>query len=86
MALTLTPEQEAVVKRSVREGRFESMDAALDAAVNSLAKEETLLEEEKRRRAQIRSQSLFELMQGSPLYGNEIEFERDRSPLRDLNL
>ena len=86
MALILTPEQEAVVKRSVREGRYDSTDAALNAAVNSLANEETLLEEEKRRRVQIRSQSLFELMQGSPLYGNEVEFERDRSPLRDLNL
>jgi len=86
MALILTPEQEAVVKRSVHEGRYDSTDAALNAAVNSLANEETLLEEEKRRRVQIRSQSLFVLMQGSPLYGNEVEFERDRSPLRDLNL
>ncbi len=86
MAMTLTPEQEAVVELSVREGRFVSTDAALTAAVRSLASEEVLPEEEKLRRAHIRSKSLFQLMQESPLYGNEIEFERDRSPMRDLEL
>jgi Arc/MetJ-type ribon-helix-helix transcriptional regulator len=85
MALTLTPEQEAVIERTVREGRFVSTDAALDAAVSSLVRDETILEEETSRRAGIRSKSLFELMQDSPLYGNEIEFERDRSPLRDID-
>jgi Arc/MetJ-type ribon-helix-helix transcriptional regulator len=86
MALILTTEQEAILERSVREGRFVSTDAALNAAVSSLAKEEILSEEEKRRRAHIRSKSLYELMQESPLYGNEVEFERDRSPLRDIEL
>ena len=86
MALTLTPEQEAVIERTVREGRFVSTNAALDAAVSSLLREETMLEGETSRRAGIRSKSLFELMQDSPMYGNEIEFERDRTPLRDIDL
>jgi Arc/MetJ-type ribon-helix-helix transcriptional regulator len=86
MALTLTPEQEAVVERTVREGRFVSADAALNAAVSSLSTGEAMPEAEKRRRADIRSKSLFELMQESPLFGDEIEFERDRLPLRDIEL
>jgi Arc/MetJ-type ribon-helix-helix transcriptional regulator len=86
MALTLNPEQEAVVERTVREGLFVSTDAALNAAVSSLATDEALPEEEQRRRSHIRSKTLYELMQESPLYGNEIEFERDRLPLRDIEL
>lgn len=86
MTLTLTPEQEAALERSVRSGRFASVDAALDAALKLLTGEEALSPEEKERRAKIRSMSLFELMQSSPLYGTEIEFERDQTPLRDLDL
>lgn len=85
MALTLNPEQEARIERSVREGRFANADAALDAATRAIEVDDTLSEEEDHRRAQIRSKSLFELMQESPLFDNEIEFERDRSPLRDLD-
>ena len=84
MALVLTPEQEAVLERSVREGRFVSKDAALSAAVSSLANDGTLHKDEATRGAHLRSKSLFQLMQESPLYGNEVEFERDRSPLRDI--
>jgi hypothetical protein len=86
MALTLTPEQEALVERIVREGRYESVHAALDAAVTSLANEESLPNEEKVRRATIRSKTLFELMQESPLCGSGVEFDRDRSSLRDIDL
>jgi Arc/MetJ-type ribon-helix-helix transcriptional regulator len=86
MALILTPEQEALVKRSVREGRYASVDAALHAAVSSLVREGSLQKEESYRRTADRSKSLFELMQESPLYGSEIEFDRDRSALRDLDL
>ncbi len=86
MALTLTPEQEALVERVVREGRYKSARAALDAAVTSLANDDSLSQEEKDRRASIRSKSLFELMQESPLFGTDVEFERDRSPLRGIDL
>jgi Arc/MetJ-type ribon-helix-helix transcriptional regulator len=86
MALTLTSEQEAIVKRSVREGKFASAKDALNAALSSIDDEALLPEEEKARRAKIRSTSLLQLMQESPLYGLDIEFERDRSPMRELDL
>jgi Arc/MetJ-type ribon-helix-helix transcriptional regulator len=85
MTVTLKPEQEAILGRVVREGRFASEQEALEAAVNSLDPEATLPEEEKARRAVIRSKSLFELMQDSPMVGLNIEFERDRTPMRDIN-
>jgi Arc/MetJ-type ribon-helix-helix transcriptional regulator len=86
MTVTLKPEQEAILGRVVREGLFASEEEALNAAVHSLDPEAALPPEEKARRATIRSKSLFELMQESPLVGLNIEFERDRSPMRDINL
>ena len=86
MALALSPEQEAVVERSVREGKFVSIREALNAALSTLDDEAFLPEEERARRATLRSKSLFQLMQESPLYGLNIEFERDRSPMRDIDL
>jgi len=86
MAIALNPEQEAVVERSVREGRFASTHEALDAALGSLDPEAFLPEEERARRASLRSKSLFQLMQESPFYDADIEFERDRTPMRDVDL
>ena len=86
MAMALSPEQEAVVERSVREGRFSSAHEALTAALRTLNGKALLSDEEEARRAVIRSKSLFQLMQESPLYGLDIEFERDRSPMRDIDL
>ena len=86
MALALSPEQEAVVERSVSEGKFASAHEALNAALRTLDAEAFLSEEEHAGRATLRSKSLFQLMQESPLYDLDIEFERDRSPMRDIDL
>jgi Arc/MetJ-type ribon-helix-helix transcriptional regulator len=84
MTVTIHPEIAAILERAVRDGRFASEEEALTAAVKALDPEASLPAEERARRAAIRSKSLFELMQESPFYGSDIEFERDRSPMRDV--
>ena len=55
-------------------------------AIAALDPEANLPEEEKARLAAIDSMTLYELMQSSPFYDSDIQFERDRSPMRDIGL
>ena len=86
MALTLTPKQEVVLEQSVRTGRYSSASDALNAALTSFDAETFLNDEEKSRLAAIRSKSLLEVMQQSPFRNLDVEFERDRSPMREFDL
>ncbi len=85
MTLTLTPEQEAVLERSVRSGRFSSRDETVKAAFDSLDSEASLPEDERARLANLRSKSLIELFRESPFAGLDIEFPRDPAPMRDVD-
>ncbi len=86
MTVILKPEQEAILERVVREGRFANEEEALNAAVRALDPEAALPEEERARRAAIRSMSLAELLAEYPWAGADLDIERDRSPMRDIDL
>ena len=89
MTLTLTPELEAVLEQTVRNGRFatreEAAAEAMKNAITALDPEASLPEEERQRRALLRSKTLVELFRKSPFYGLDIEFPRDHSPMRDVD-
>jgi Arc/MetJ-type ribon-helix-helix transcriptional regulator len=87
MALTLTPEQEALVERIVREGRYASQDEALSAALSLLAKQDVCEDQrEETKRLRERYPTLVDLFADSPFKGLDLEFPRDPSPLRDVDL
>ncbi|MES2392011.1 MAG: type II toxin-antitoxin system ParD family antitoxin [Acidobacteriota bacterium] len=85
MTLTLTPEQEAVVEHSVHSGRFSSAGDALSAALSLLQDQESALRRsEEARLLHEKYPTLVDLFEHSPFKGLDIEFPRDRSPLRDV--
>jgi Arc/MetJ-type ribon-helix-helix transcriptional regulator len=87
MTLTLTPEQEASLERSVRSGRYASQDEAINAALSLLSKQDTAADQQaESRRLRTKYPTLVDLFADSPLKGLDIEFTRDQSPLRDIDL
>ena len=85
MTLTLTTEQEAALERSVRSGRFASPEEALSAALSLLSgssHEEAATTELLHKKYP----TLVDLFADSPFKGLDIEFTRDKSTLRDIEL
>jgi len=81
MEVHLKPEQEIFILHSVREGTFATLDEAVQAAVDLL--------EERERATQVRPstrKSLVQLFAESPFRGLDIDFPRDQSPMRDVDL
>ena len=82
MEVQLTPDQEAFIQQRVRNGRFATADDAVREALS-------LLEERERRslRPKISGRkSLAQLFAESPFKGMDIEFPRDKDPLRPVDL
>jgi Arc/MetJ-type ribon-helix-helix transcriptional regulator len=86
MALTLTPEQEELVESTVRAGRFASKEEAVRSAFATLDPLAGKSQAERARIEVIRSTNLADLLSEYPWAGAELEIERDRTPLRDLDL
>jgi len=86
MILTLTPEQEAALEQSVRSGRFGSQEEAVSAAFSSLTREDIAQgENEETKRLHEKYPTLVDLFADSPFKGLDIEFPRDKSPLREVD-
>ena len=86
MILTLKPEQEAALKRSIRSGRYASQDEALSAALSLLAQQDASEEErEETKRIRAKYPTLVDLFADSPFKGLDIEFPRDPAPLRGVD-
>jgi putative addiction module CopG family antidote len=82
MEVHLTPDQEAFIQQRVRNGRFATADDAVREALS-------LLEERERRNLKPKisdRKSLAQLFAESPFKGLDIEFPRDKDPLRPLDL
>jgi Arc/MetJ-type ribon-helix-helix transcriptional regulator len=83
MSLTLTPEQEAAIERTVRDGRYASSAEALQVALTKLSNP---VFSTRPRTDPVRSKNLADLLSEHPWAGSDLEIERDRKPLRDLDL
>jgi Arc/MetJ-type ribon-helix-helix transcriptional regulator len=84
MTFTLTPEQEALVEQSVRDGRFTSEEEAIGAAFGSLREGTKITPELTARLRAVRKKTLVELFRDSPFAGLDMEFPRDPAPMRDV--
>ena len=81
MEVHLKPEQEIFIQHSVREGTFATPDEAVQAAVDLL--------EERERTTHARNsarKSLAQLFAESPFRGLDMDFPRDQTPMRDIEL
>jgi putative addiction module CopG family antidote len=82
MEVHLGPDQEAFVLQRIRSGRFATADEAVREAVSLL--------EEKEAGSGIRRpagrKSLAQIFAESPFQGMDIEFPRDKSPMRTVEL
>jgi len=82
MEVHLTPNQEALIRQDVSTGRFATADEAVQEAI-------MLLEERERQRVKARisgRKSLAQLFAGSPFKGLDMEFPREKDPLRIVEL
>ena len=81
MTIELKPEQERILHEALRQGRFHSVEEALDRAIQSIAPEESLTEANKRLPAK---KSLLEVF--APLRGLDLDFSRNPSTGRPAEL
>jgi putative addiction module CopG family antidote len=82
MEVHLTPDQEAFIQQHVSTGRFATADEAVQEAI-------MLLEEQERQRIRTRTsgrKSLAQLFAESPFKGLDMEFPREKDPLRAIEL
>ena len=82
MEVHLTPHQEAFIEQRVSNGRFATADDALQAAVSLLEEREAANSTKK----SPQRKSLASLFAESPFRGLDMDFPRDRGPLRDMDL
>ncbi len=81
MTIELKPEQERILQEALRQGRFHSMEEALDRAIRSIAPQERLPRVNKR---PAHKKSLVEVF--APLRGLDLDFSRNRSAGRPVKL
>ena len=81
MTIELKPEQERILQEALRQGRFHSVEEALDQAIQSIAPEENL---PKRSKRQAGRKSLVEVF--APLRGLNMDFARNPSTGRSVDL
>ena len=84
MTIELKPEQERILQEALRHGRFQSMEEALDRAIQSIAPPAEA--PPKRGRRQPGKPSLVELFAQSPLKGMDLKIERSKDPGRPVDL
>ncbi len=83
MTIELKPEQERILQEALRQGRFHSMEEALDQAIQYIAPPENASKEGKSGAAK---QSLSQFLMESPLSGSGLDLDRDKDPGRTIRL
>jgi hypothetical protein len=83
MTIELKPEQERILQEALRQGRFHSMEVALDRAIQSIAPQENA---PKRIARPPGKKSLVQLFAESPLKGLDLNFERAKDTGRTVEL
>lgn len=81
MTIELKPEQERILQGAVRQGRFHSVEEALDEAIQSIAPQECGAKPIKRTAGK---KSLVEVF--APLRGLDLDFRRNPSTGRPVDL
>jgi hypothetical protein len=82
MTIELKPEQERILQEALRQGRFHSVEEALDRAIQCIAPHGDTSDEGNPPAKQSLSQFLME----SPLAGSGLNLERDKDPGRMIEL
>ncbi len=81
MTIELKPEQERILQEALRQGRFHSVEEALDRAIQSIAPQECWPKVNKR---PAHKKSLVEVF--APLRGLNLDFSRNPSTGRPIEL
>ena len=83
MTIELKPEQERILQEARRQGRFHSVEEALDQAIQSIAPHEN---PSKRTARPSGKKSLVQLFAESPLKGLDLNCERAKDTGRPVEL
>ena len=79
MMIELKPEQERILQEALRQGRFQSVEQALDKALQSIVPS-------KPEGKPAGQKSLLEFFRESPFVGMEMKFERSSDTGRKIEL
>ena len=79
MTIELKPEQERILQEALREGRFRSVEEALDRAIQSILPQQSLPAERR-----LAKRSLVDVF--APLRGLDLDFSRNPSTGRPVEL
>jgi hypothetical protein len=80
MTIELKPEQERILQEALRQGRFQTVEQALDEALQSIAPFKTGGKPDPSRK------SLLQFFRESPFVGMEMKFERSSNTGRKIEL
>ena len=80
MTIELTPDQERILQNALRQGRFRSVEEAVERAIQSIAQEQPSTETLAPR------ESLSQFFRNSPLAGSGINLDRDKDSGLTLEL
>ena len=80
MTIELKPEHERILQDALRQGRFHSVEEALDRALQSIVPHDLQPNQPQDRK------SLSQFLMDSPLAGSELNLERDKDPGRTIEL
>lgn len=86
MIIDLTPEQEALIEQTMRDGHFGTPAEALSAALTDLHARQNQAHASRSRLGPVRSKNLADLLSEEPWAGADIDGIRDPSPGRDIDL
>ena len=80
MTIELKPEQERILQEALRQGRFQSVEQALDEALQSIIPSKAVGKPEASKK------SLLQFFRESPFVGLEMKFERSPNTGRKIEL
>lgn len=80
MTIELKPEQEQILQEALRNGRFQSMEEALDEALRSIVRFGGIP------RREVSKKSVVQFFRESPFVGLEMKFERSPDTGRTIDL
>ena len=80
MTIELKPEQQRILEEALRQGRFQSVEQALDEALKSIVPSRP------ERKLEAGKKSLLQFFRESPFVGMEMKFERSPDAGRKIEL
>ncbi len=86
MTITLNSDQERLIRKQLQAGRFQSVDAVIDSALNALEHNSSEQTGRQRPKASKPRKNFAQFLLESPLHGSDLNLERVKDYPRPVDL